>query len=149
MTIQLRGHHLICLQFYRGQGYSDDFVANLDRVLATVVESPALVVSAPDDVCFACPGLGTDGTCQHPDTGEAEALRIDALALQLLDVAIGERLSLTEARSRLAGDSEARDRWQAESCQGCSWCSACDEGWRALHAEGSDSRLLGVLRPAE
>ena len=32
MSTQLRGHHLICLQFYRGEGYSGGFVSNLQRV---------------------------------------------------------------------------------------------------------------------
>jgi len=132
MTAKLRGHHLICLQFYRGQGYSEAFVDNLDRVQTAAQESPALVVSAPDDVCAECPGLGADGTCRDPHTGEAEALRIDALALQLLDIAIGERVSLTEARSRLVADPAACDRWRAESCTGCVWGDACDDGWKAL-----------------
>ncbi len=135
MSTQLRGHHLICLQFYRGQGYSDDFVANLDRVQKSAAETPALIVSGPDDVCAACPGLGADGTCQHPDTGEAEALRIDALALQLLDAAIGETLSLSEAHARLSGDAAAVGRWRAESCGSCLWENACDDGLRSLLAE--------------
>jgi hypothetical protein len=135
LSAQLRGHHLICLQFYRGQGYSQTFVDNLDRVHESTVESTALIVSGPDDVCAACPGLGSDGTCQHPDTGEAEALRIDALALQLLDAAIGETLSLSEARGRLAADPEACDRWRAEACAGCTWDGACGEGWAKLLRE--------------
>jgi hypothetical protein len=132
VNAHLRGHHLICLQFYRGQGYSDAFVANLERVLQATADVPALVVSGPDDVCAACPGLGADSTCQHPDTGEAEALRIDALALQLLDAAIGEALSLSQARTRLAADAAACGRWRAESCASCPWESACGDGWNAL-----------------
>ena len=135
MSAQLRGHHLICLQFYRGQGYSDEFVANLDRVQKSAVDSPAVIVSGPDDVCAACPGLGADGTCQHPDTGEAEALRIDALALQLLDAAIGETLSLSQAHARLSGDAAAVSRWRDESCTSCPWESACDGGLQRLLAE--------------
>ena len=132
MSVQLRGHHLICLQFYRGQGYSDEFVANLDRVQKAAIDDPALIVSGPDDVCAACPGLGVDGTCRHPDTGEAEALRIDALALQLLDAAIGESLSLSQARVRLAADAAACDRWRAESCASCLWEDTCADGWETL-----------------
>jgi hypothetical protein len=135
MTPQLRGHHLICLQFYRGEGYSDAFVANLERVRDAALEAPSLIVSGPDDVCASCPGLGTDGTCQHPDTGEAEALRIDALALQLLDAAIGETLSLTEARSRLTADPAVRERWRTESCATCLWDAICARGWDSLTTE--------------
>ncbi len=135
MSAQLRGHHLICLQFYRGQGYSDEFVANLERVHDAAADTPALVVSGPDDVCGSCPGLGSDGTCRHPDTGEAEALRIDSLALQLVDCAIGETISLSTARTRLASDPAACDRWRAESCATCPWCHVCADGWAQLLGE--------------
>jgi hypothetical protein len=135
MSPRLRGHHLVCLQFYRGQGYSDEFVANLDGVQKAAAETPALIVSGPDDVCAACPGLGADGTCRHPDTGEAEALRIDALALQVLDAAIGETISLGQAHDRLASDAEACERWRAESCASCPWEHACEHGWNALLSE--------------
>lgn len=132
MSTQLRGHHLVCLQFYRGQGYSDEFVSNLDRVQKAALDTPAVIVSGPDDVCAACPGLGADGTCRHPDTGEAEALRIDALALQVLDAAIGETLSLSQAHDRLAADEAAGNRWRAESCATCLWESSCEDGWNTL-----------------
>ena len=33
-AIRLRGHHFICLQFYRGEGYSAAFVSNLARVVS-------------------------------------------------------------------------------------------------------------------
>ncbi|MEI7815271.1 MAG: DUF1284 domain-containing protein [Coriobacteriia bacterium] len=132
MSPRLRGHHLICLQFYRGQGYSDSFVTNLDRVQKSAAETPAVIVSGGDDVCAACPGLGGDGNCHDPNTGEAEALRLDALALQLLDAAIGETLSLSQARARLAADAAACDRWRTESCGSCLWESVCQDGWQAL-----------------
>lgn len=135
MSTQLRGHHLICLQFYRGEGYSGGFVTNLTRVRDSALETPALVVSGPDDVCAKCPGLGADGTCRHPDTGEAEALRIDSLALQLVDVAIGETISLSTARTRLAADPEACILWRIESCASCLWEGVCDHGWDTLLGE--------------
>lgn len=31
--IRLRGHHLICLHFYRGEGYSREFVENLEDIV--------------------------------------------------------------------------------------------------------------------
>jgi len=132
VSAELRGHHLICLQFYGGHGYSASFVENLERVRDAAAETPALIVSGADHVCAACPGLGADGTCQHPDTGEAEALRIDALALLLLDAAIGEELSLAQARKRLAADAAACGRWRDESCSTCLWESACASGWDEL-----------------
>ena len=145
MSAQLRGHHLICLQFYRGEGYSDEFVANLDRVQRSPpLESPALVVSGPDDVCAACPGLGADGTCRHPDTGEAEALRIDALALQLARRRHRrDALAVRRPARGSPADAAACDRWRAEACAGCLWADACADGW----ADAARRVALGSGRP--
>ncbi|HDL01563.1 MAG TPA: DUF1284 domain-containing protein, partial [candidate division Zixibacteria bacterium] len=30
--VRLRAHHLICLHFYRGEGYSEGFIENLETV---------------------------------------------------------------------------------------------------------------------
>jgi len=55
-AVRLRGHHLICLQFFRGEGYSPEFVENLAHVITNATESGALVVAGADRVCAACGG---------------------------------------------------------------------------------------------
>lgn len=130
MIAELRGHHLICLQFYRGEGYSPTFIGNVKRVIALAAQNPALIVSGPDDICAECPGLAADGTCTDP--GEAEVLRIDSLALTVLDAAIGESLSLAGARARLESDAVGVGRWRAEACADCTWEAVCENGWDHL-----------------
>ena len=126
--VELRGHHLICLQFYRGEGYSASFVDNLDGVLARLADEPALVTARADAVCSACPELGADGVC----AGDVEISRIDALASSLLDVQPGQRITLAEARERLVGDAVATGRWRSEVCDGCVWENVCEPGWGRL-----------------
>ena len=130
VTARLRGHHLVCLQFYRGEGYSPEFISNVDRVLSMATETPALIVSGGDDICSACPGLAADGTCTDP--GEDEVLSIDALALTVLDAAIGESLSLADALGRLESDAAGVGRWRAEACSDCTWEVVCEDGWKQL-----------------
>ena len=31
---KLRGHHLICLHFYEGEGYDEPFIKSLEKVIA-------------------------------------------------------------------------------------------------------------------
>ncbi len=130
---RLRGHHLICLQFFRGEGYSDEFVANLTAVLDSLESGGALLVAGADDVCRACPSLSPNGECASVDSGgEAEIARIDALAAQVLGVAVGETVSLAEAARRLRDEPAAAAAWRAEACAGCAWESVCDTGWAEL-----------------
>jgi uncharacterized protein len=129
----LRGHHLICLQFFRGEGYSDEFVENLTHVLARAATEPVLVVSGIDNVCAACPELGSDGRCASEDAGgEEEIARIDELALGILDVKPGQRVSLAEVRGLLESDAIGVGTWRAEACHGCAWESVCEDGWDAM-----------------
>ena len=56
--VRLRGHHFICLQFFRGEGYSEEFIESLDALLTRLSAEPAQAVDVADDVCAACPDLG-------------------------------------------------------------------------------------------
>lgn len=65
----LRGHHLICLHFFHGEGYSEAFVRNLKEVLKRA-EEEVKVTDGADDVCRACPYL-KNNRCEY-DEGEDE-----------------------------------------------------------------------------
>jgi len=130
--VRLRGHHFVCLQFYRGEGYDDAFVANLSAVLERLAAASGRVVSGADDVCVACPNLAPDGACADPHAGEAEIARLDALATELLGIHPGDDLSLAQAAELLAEDAVAAGRWRYEACDGCAWEHVCEAGWSRL-----------------
>jgi hypothetical protein len=130
--VRLRGHHFICLQFFRGEGYSATFVDNLSRVIERAAENPALLVEGADDVCAACPGLAADSTCVDPQAGECEVRRLDRLASDVLGIKPGAALSLARARELLAADAISAGRWRIEACAGCTWEDVCESGWGAL-----------------
>lgn len=143
--VHLRGHHLVCLQFYLGEGYSAEFTQNLARVVTSATEEPAVIVQGADDICAVCPGLAPDGTCLDPKAGELEVRRLDRLAWELLGVKPGSRISLAEAREKLAADAIATGRWRFEACSGCTWEDLCERGWNrmvgdaeALSRQGDD-----------
>jgi hypothetical protein len=131
---RLRGHHFVCLQFYRGEGYSPAFVDNLRQTVEQAGREPALLVAGADDVCSACPSLSADGTCADEHAGEVEVARLDTLAHELLGAAPGDRLSLQEARERIAADAIGAGRWRREACAGCVWEGICESGWAELLA---------------
>ncbi len=131
--VRLRGHHLVCLQHFRGEGYSPAFVSELNVIIERSQHDCALVVDGADDVCRACPHLAADGACQSPDSGgETEIARIDTLALAVLQVDVGDCLDLAQAGRRLRMNPAAARTWRDEACRECSWEAVCAPSWDHL-----------------
>lgn len=133
--VRLRGHHFICLHFFRGEGYSPAFVDNLEAAVGRATGQEAVVVDGADDVCAACPGLASDGTCADPSGGETSVRRLDRMAWRTLGIHPGDHLSLADARELLADDAMAAGMWRAEACAGCAWESVCESGWNGFLGE--------------
>ena len=65
--VVLRPHHLLCVQGFRGLGYSPQFVATMQRVVAALQDNAVLVrveVRA-DVICQSCPYLTDSHVCSR------------------------------------------------------------------------------------
>ena len=125
--IRLRPHHLLCIQGFRGQGYSPTFIANLAQLQEMLNELPETVieiVAGDDDICSFCPHLDEE-ICIRPGQQVNE---LDGRILQKLELTEGDIATWGEfvdgVRENI--DPEA----VAELCQGCSWLylGFCVEG---------------------
>jgi len=132
-TPRLRGHHMVCLHFFAGEGYSKKFVENLWQVLDRLKEECFLLVEGADDVCDACPSL-RDGICTNEPGGEVEMRRLDALAMALLGVDPGAELAFADVYRSLPC---ALSVWRSRACAGCRFESLCADKVDAL-ADGLD-----------
>ncbi|MFN3383938.1 MAG: DUF1284 domain-containing protein [Archaeoglobaceae archaeon] len=116
---KLRGHHLICLHFFKGEGYDEGFVENIRRVLATI--DIAEVVEGLDDVCGACPH--NFGFCNYYESSEEEVRELDEFALSLLGLKVGERVRWEDLKAKI---SEVLEEWKSFACEDCDWRVVCD-----------------------
>jgi hypothetical protein len=116
---RLRGHHLLCLLAFTGEGYSDQFIVEFAR-LATIYRNPNALIEvrvAPDDACQACPHLGPGG-CLSPIDGPEQAVQaLDAAVLGVLGIEPGTHRA-AELHQRLA--QVTHDELHA-TCKACSW----------------------------
>ncbi len=74
--INFRGHHLICLHFFEGEGYDADFVENLKNIMQRTENENINVCDGPDDVCEKCPFL-KDYKCQYDSNADEEIREMD------------------------------------------------------------------------
>lgn len=121
MKAKLRGHHLICLQFYKGEGYNADFVENLKKVVDTAKEGGILIVEGADDVCTRCPYL-VEGRCEYKEGAEEEIRYLDSLALKLLKTAPGKTITWKEVEETIP---EIIEEWREKACKNCDWRDVC------------------------
>ncbi len=119
---RLRGHHLICLHFFDGEGYSEDFVENLRAVLNAAEDNDVEVITGADDVCGKCPHFRNQ-RCQFNETADEEVREMDAVALSLLKLAPGTKSEWKEIREILP---VLFSQWYNSYCAGCDWKRACE-----------------------
>ena len=60
----IRPHHLLCLQFFEGKGYSNGFVENMTKIHNEMLSKNPYVelTEGADDICENCPN-NENGIC--------------------------------------------------------------------------------------
>jgi hypothetical protein len=120
--IRFRGHHLVCLHFFAGEGYSREFIYNLCHLLQGAGRGGEItVVEGADDVCRACSHL-MENCCAHKPDSEREVRRLDEKALKYLAVKPGDRVKWQELRSKVIS---APAGWLLSFCKDCDWEKLC------------------------
>jgi len=137
--LSVRGHTLLCLQGFRGEGYSQGFVENMEQIHQTLTrepETPVRAVVRPDAICESCPNLGPAGCRLRGEGFESEMQAQDREVLQRLSIAEGEVLPWREILRRIGSNvaSEALE----QICGSCPWLPLgfCREGIDRLPARG-------------
>lgn len=117
----LRGHHLICLHFFNGEGYNREFIENLSQVLRRAVDETVEVTPGADDVCAACPSM-KESLCQYREGAEEEIGHLDETALALLGLLPGEHVLWKDLEERIP---LVFSQWYGRICRECGWLGAC------------------------
>ena len=123
--MKLRAHHLLCVRFYCGHGYSEAFNARMKEVIAALeAGTPFTLTDGPDDLCEACPNLLATPSGTRCRTQE-KVSRYDERTADALGLTPGDRLrfesvkALTDERVfRVPGTFEA-------ICGDCEWRVYC------------------------
>lgn len=146
VSIRLRAHTLLCLQGFRGEGYSREFVENLTSIHRLLLERPDQlieVIDVPDAVCAACPHRASSGCTLHHEESEMDMRAQDRHVLGLLDLTVGCVVPwhevLTRIRVALTGDD------LPDICGRCPWLPLgyCRDGMNHLLL----SDQAGILSP--
>jgi hypothetical protein len=127
---RLRGHHLICLHFFNGEGYSPEFIGNLRNVLEKTRTGDVEISPGADDICGGCPHL-EQMKCRYTEDADEGIREMDRRALKLLREKEGSRVKWHEMRERIPALFHS---WYSAYCAVCGWKWACerDASYRRL-----------------
>ncbi|MDD5258403.1 MAG: DUF1284 domain-containing protein [bacterium] len=118
--LKLRGHHLICLIAFQGEGYSKAFARNFKKLQKLYLNNPdekVKVVAGPDMACKKCPHL-SNNTCISPiDSPNSRIIALDKKAFKLLKITPGiYNIGVLHQHIRLLTKLSLRN-----FCRNCSW----------------------------
>lgn len=120
--MDLRPHHGMCFQFYRGKGYSADFTDHLGAVIRGLSADPLKTVRltvSSDAVCESCPN-NIDGTCESAE----KVKRYDEAVLNACGLRDGDTLpyaDFVKAVKACILDTGLRQT----ICGDCEWNGLC------------------------
>ena len=135
--IRLRAHTLLCLQGFRGEGYSAGFVENMTAIHRRLTDNPfqwVEIIATPDAMCGACPHLALSGCSLHGEGSEPGMQAQDRDVLARLGLHEGDHMTwgevLDRIRTSLTGQS------LTDICGSCQWLSLgyCRDGIDVLRA---------------
>ncbi len=119
----LRGHHLICLHFFHGEGYDEAFIKNLRNTLSRAEKEEITISSGADDVCTSCLYL-KQSRCRYAENADEEILKMDTKALALLSLSRIDKVRWNTLKNKI---HEIFSEWFFLYCTECDWRGACEK----------------------
>lgn len=123
--VRLRGHHLLCLLTFAGEGYTPSFTRNYVRIAARLSAGEAVeIVEGPDDICAPLQD-SPDTHCGNESVRDRDALALAAVS-DLLGVSLepGVILALDGGRLPRLRAAFAEGAIRA-ACADCQWSAFC------------------------
>jgi hypothetical protein len=119
---RLRGHHLVCLHFFHGEGYDKNFIKNLKKIISLAEKETVTISSGADDICKKCINL-KKGRCESSDNAEKAIQKMDIKALALLGLSEGDKVKWAEIKD---GAGHIFSDWYFQYCSECQWKETCE-----------------------
>lgn len=117
---EIRAHHGMCLAFFRGKGYGEEFTLHMGAVKEKLESNvPVRLITGTDVICGSCPH-NKNGQCESEDKTEG----YDSHVLRLCGLSPGcvtdylTFYGLVRERVLKAGEREA-------ICGDCQWNEIC------------------------
>lgn len=111
--IKLRPHHILCIQNYKGKGYSNEFTYNMEKVIEKLrLEDKVEIIFKEDSICCKCPNKNGKGECITTD----KVKEIDKKVIKYFN--IEEKVYVY---SKLNTKVNIDEKMKKDICGSCEW----------------------------
>ena len=120
--MNLRPHHLLCIQKFTGHGYDAAFTAHMKRIVSELRENPETQITLAqgcDDLCGMCPN-NQGGACSSLE----KVAFMDSAVLRVCGLSYGENIPWAEAAGKAWERIFQTDEFY-NICAGCQWFELC------------------------
>lgn len=130
LTYQLRPHHGLCLQYFCGHGYSQEFINNMQEILVTLGQNPNIqLVDYTDDICLTCPNcIRSIHNISEIDKTycifDKKVLHYDSCVMELCNLTYNSTIPWNEF-NKLVHDNIIDKNLRQTICGDCEWSNLC------------------------
>lgn len=120
--MNLRPHHLLCIQKFTGHGYNAGFTEHMKAIVSKLTdcpETPVMIVHGCDDLCEMCPNK-RNGVCVSLE----KVSLMDKMVLSTCGLSDGDLVSWTELSGNVRKQILTTDRF-TKICACCQWFELC------------------------
>lgn len=120
--MNLRPHHLLCIQKFTGHGYSPEFTAHMTAVAARLRKMPETRITLTkgcDDLCRKCPHCSS-GICSSLDKTAA----LDAAVQKTCGLSLGDSDSWAALAENVREKILLSETFH-HICRSCQWYELC------------------------
>ena len=120
LAVKLRPHHLLCISFFEGKGYSDEFVDQMSSTIQELEKNPLVqLVEGADQLCESCPN-----NSNHHNNCMEKAGRYDEAVRSLCDLSSECILNWFLLQEKVS-ENILQTGKLFEVCGDCEWYSIC------------------------
>lgn len=132
MRYKLRAHHLLCLQFYISNGYSDEFISNMDYLFYNLKDEDEIeLISSNDLICSKCPNL-INGKCISID----KVNRYDNYVYSFIMNNNKDNVIKYKELKKQIFDHIISSNKLSDICSDCQWHNLCQEVKKRKYESG-------------
>ncbi len=134
-VIELRAHHLLCILGFRGLGYSEEFVANLKKIITVFRvdgNREVRLIHWCDDVCKYCLH-NIEGRCQKKNGfAENSPTMMDLNLFEKLGISSGTVVQFNRVMALIKERIDLN--FMKSICRDCEWKNLgyCEDGLKRL-----------------